>query len=213
MRPQAAAPSVARPLVAALALAVAASPAAAQPASPAGMAYDAPAAASAPEVLKVVSSAIKAGDLIAPEYSGYGRNLSPPVSWSGQPPGVKSYVLVVQDSDSLHPQPTLHWLAYDIPPDLGALPPRLRNRPELDKPEGMLQGPNSHGGVGWTGPHPPVGDPPHHYHFQLFALNAKLKLKGGASLDRVLGAMRGHVIARGQEIGLFAQAAPSPPKR
>lgn len=35
-----------------------------------------------------------------------------------------------------------------------------------------LQGATSRGAPGYYGPRPPVGDPPHHYHFQVLALDA-----------------------------------------
>lgn len=166
----------------------------------------------APATIQVSSPAIRAGGLIAPEYSGYGRNIPPAVAWSGQPAKTKSFVLLLQDPDGAGPQPVIHWVAYDIPAATTALARKTPNEPKLDKPEGMKQGPNSHGGIGWTGPHPPVGDPAHHYHLQVFALDRTLKLKPGATLEQVSAAMRGRVIAKGETVFLFAQAPPTAPK-
>jgi phosphatidylethanolamine-binding protein (PEBP) family uncharacterized protein len=41
-------------------------------------------------------------------------------------------------------------------------------------------------------------------------VDRKLGAGAGAHLDRVLAAMRGHVIARGEIVGLYAQPAPKP---
>lgn len=198
-------PRRALPLLCSLILAAAAQ---AQPAARA-VAFD---AVEAPATLTVTTSAVRADGSIAPEYSGYGRNIPPSVAWSGAPKTAKAFVLLVQDPDGSRPEPTIHWVAYDIPADVSQLPRRTPNEPRLDKPDGMMQGVNDHGGVGWTGPHPPVGAPAHHYHLQVFALDRKLKLKPGATLPEVTGAMRGRVIAKGETVFLFAQPAPTPPK-
>jgi phosphatidylethanolamine-binding protein (PEBP) family uncharacterized protein len=68
---------------------------------------------------------------------------------------------------------------------------------------------NTRGSIGYFGPRPPIGDKPHHYHFQLFALSAPLELKLGASREDLLAAMAGKVVARGEITGTYSQ--PSPP--
>lgn len=162
----------------------------------------------APATLQVSSPAIRTGGLIAMEFTGYGRNIPPAVAWSGAPSGTRAYVLVVQDPDAPGPRPIVHWVAYDIPGALAALARKTPNEARLETPRGMMQGPNDHGGVGWTGPHPPVGDPAHHYHVQVFALDRPLKLRPGATLERVAAAMKGRVLAKGEAVGLYAQAPP-----
>jgi phosphatidylethanolamine-binding protein (PEBP) family uncharacterized protein len=52
-----------------------------------------------------------------------------------------------------------------------------------------------------------VGDPPHHYHFQVFALDTTLELPDGFNRHALLKAMQGHVLAEGELIGQF-QAPP-----
>lgn len=76
----------------------------------------------------------------------------------------------------------------------------------------VMEGPNSSGALGYRGPRPPAGDPPHHYHVQLFALDRVLDLPLGADRDHVLAAARGHVLARGELVGTFQRPAqPSRP--
>jgi Raf kinase inhibitor-like YbhB/YbcL family protein len=82
----------------------------------------------------------------------------------------------------------------------------LQEQPRLTQPEGVLQGRTSRGSVGYFGPKPPVGDPPHHYHFQVFALDAKLDVPAGADRDQLLAAMQGHVLAAGELVGTYRQA-------
>lgn len=61
----------------------------------------------------------------------------------------------------------------------------------------MRQGRHDRGGVGWFGPRPPAGDPPHGYHFQVLALDAMLDLPGGATREELLADVDSHVIAKG----------------
>ena len=168
--------------------------------------------AQAGAALQLASVAFQPNGPIPQEYSGYGKNISPPLSWIQGPPRTKSYVLIVEDPDAPGPTPYVHWVAYDIPVSAKSLSRAVRNRADLKSPEGMMQGPNSHGGVGYSGPRPPVGDPAHHYHFQIFALDRRLRLKPGADRVAVVKAMAGHVIARGELVGLYAQAPPKPPR-
>jgi Raf kinase inhibitor-like YbhB/YbcL family protein len=99
----------------------------------------------------------------------------------------------------------VHWLAWNLSASVTQLPEGLQEQPRLTFPEGVIQGRNTHGSAGYYGPHPPVGDPPHHYHFQVFALDATLSVPPGGDRAALLGAMQGHVIAKGEIVGLYAQ--------
>jgi phosphatidylethanolamine-binding protein (PEBP) family uncharacterized protein len=50
-----------------------------------------------------------------------------------------------------------------------------------------------------------VGDPPHHYHFQVFALDTLLNVPPSADRDQVLQAASGHVLAKGEIVGVYQQ--------
>ena len=69
-----------------------------------------------------------------------------------------------------------------------ARPEGLAEQHRLTEPSGLLQGRNSRGSVGYFGPRPPVGDPPHRYRFQVFALDVVLDIPPGSSRDAVLAA-------------------------
>ena len=165
--------------------------------------------------LALASPAFRAGGAIPQTYSAYGKNISPALSWTGTPRAARVLVLIVQDADSPQPKAKppanlVQWLAYDIPANVKALSRGARNMAEPTSPVGMLQGWNWHGSYGYTGPRPPVGDPAHHYHFQLFALDRPLKVRPGAELEPVIRAMAGHVVARSDLVGLYAEPAPKP---
>lgn len=141
---------------------------------------------------------------IAVQYVADGDNASPAIEWASPPEGTKSFVLIADDPDAAEPKPFTHWLAYDIPAETTKLREGIPGTPILQRPKDMKQGANSMGSVGYTGPKPPVGDPAHHYHFQIFALDVEtLGLDPGANRDSVLKAMEGHVLGKGQIIGTF----------
>jgi len=141
-------------------------------------------------------------------YAATGKDISPKLNWSAGPPGTKSFVLLMEDPDGGGTTPIVHWLAYNIPPEIHALTHAMRNIGDPASPLGLLQGWNDHGSVGYSGPRPPVGAPAQHYVFQIFALDSVLRLKKDAYRDQVLKAMRGHVLAKGEFITIYAEAAP-----
>ncbi|MDV3467943.1 YbhB/YbcL family Raf kinase inhibitor-like protein [Stenotrophomonas sp. C3(2023)] len=154
--------------------------------------------------LQVSSPAFRSGQPLSPRFSAYHDNASPALTWATVP-GARSYVLIMEDPNAANVKPFVHWVAYNIPADTLGLPEGLPVDPRLLKPEGMLQGSNSRGSVGYFGPRPPVGDPPHPYHFQLLALDTVLDLKPGATRDEVLDAAKGHILAVGETIGTYQQ--------
>jgi Raf kinase inhibitor-like YbhB/YbcL family protein len=156
---------------------------------------------------EIQSTGFASSQPLPPRFSAYHDDTSPPLSWDPVP-NAKSYVLIMEDPDAASVKPFVHWVAYNIPSTEKALPEGLPTDPRLLKPTGMLQGKNSRGSIGYFGPRPPVGDPPHHYHFQLLALDTPLDLKPGATRDEVLEAAKGHVIGSGEIVGTYQQTDP-----
>ena len=157
--------------------------------------------------MKLGSATIGEGGSIPLKHSAYADGVSPSLSWS-RVPGAKSYALIVEDPDAKPVTPFVHWLAWNIPGDISSLPEGVQDQLRLTEPEGILQGKTSRGSVGFFGPHPPVGEPPHHYYFQILALDTMLGVPPGADRDQVLAAVQGHVIAKGQLSGTFQQKTP-----
>jgi Raf kinase inhibitor-like YbhB/YbcL family protein len=118
----------------------------------------------------------------------------------------------MEDPDAAMGLPFVHWVAWNIPAGLGRLPEGLPKELQLADPKGMRQGRTTRGSIGYYGPRPPVGDRPHHYHVQLFALSGPLDLPIGASREGLIAAMDGKVVARGELVSTYAQETP-PVKR
>jgi len=154
--------------------------------------------------LDVSSPAFRDGAAIPVTYSEYDQGASVPLRWTAGPAGTRAYVIIMEDPDSKKPpNPVVHWVAWNIPSDVTALREGLQQQEQLTDPPGLRQGPNSAGSLGYRGPRPPEGDPPHHYHLQLFAVDRRLDVRVGADRDEVLEQMNGHVLAKGELVGTF----------
>jgi Raf kinase inhibitor-like YbhB/YbcL family protein len=155
--------------------------------------------------LTVSSTAFAQGGTIPAAYSSYDQNASPPLRWTQGPRGTQSYAILSEDPDAkTTPLPVVHWVVWNIPGTVTALREGFESLDRLEDPMGLRQGPNTAAGnVGYKGPHPPEGDPPHHYHFEVFTLDRVPDLRAGANREDLVKAMAGHVLAKGELVGLF----------
>ncbi len=149
--------------------------------------------------LTVTADEFKDGRIIPSKNTADGGNLSPSISWSGIPTDTKSIAMVVDDPDA---NGFVHWIIYNIGPDINKLPPGLPQTDWLNTMGTTAQGMNGRNGTGYFGPQPPPGKP-HHYHFHVYALDSMLLLKAGAAKEDVIKAMSGHVLAQGEIVGTY----------
>lgn len=139
-------------------------------------------------------------------YSPEGDNVSPPLSWSGVPPGTKELALIVDDPDAPREEPWVHWLLYKIPAGTAEIPRNASTATgRLTEPRGPVEGQNDFGELGWGGPLPPEGHGTHHYHFKLYALDQELDAGEGAAEPDLLHAMEGHVLAQAELVGTYSR--------
>jgi len=150
--------------------------------------------------MQLESKVFREGQAIPKEYTGDGKDISPPLAWTGTPPGAKSLALICDDPDAPRAEPWVHWVIYDLPGDRHELPQAVPGSESL--PNGAKQGRNDFGNIGYGGPSPPAGKP-HRYYFKLYALDALSGLKEGASKKQLEQAMKGHVLAQGQLMGTY----------
>ena len=90
------------------------------------------------------------------------------MEWSGAPAGTKSFVLTVYDPDAPTGSGFWHWVMYNIPATVSALP-RGAGVPGKE-PAGAVQAGTDYGMPGYGGPCPPPGSK-HRYVFTLYAVN------------------------------------------
>ncbi len=71
--------------------------------------------------MQLTSVAFSEGEMIPAKYTCDGDDLSPPLAWSGAPAGTQAFALIADDPDA--PIGTwVHWVFYNIPADVTALP-------------------------------------------------------------------------------------------
>jgi hypothetical protein len=137
------------------------------------------------------------------QYTCDGKDLSPPLEWSGLAAGTRSLALIVDDPDAPDPKAPkmtwVHWVLYNIPPETAALKEAVR-----ELPKGALEGSNDWGRTGYGGPCPPIGR--HRYFHKLYALDAVLPDLGRPGKAALEKAMKGHVLAEAQLVGTYQRA-------
>ncbi len=155
--------------------------------------------------LTITSTAFAANAAIPSLYTCEGKDVSPPLSWSGAPSGAKSFALIVDDPDAPDPAAPkmtwVHWVLYDIPTTTGALAEAVTAGA---LPTGTREGLNDWGRTGYGGPCPPIGR--HRYFHKLYALDTvlpDLKRPKKAELEK---AMRGHIVAEAVLIGTYQKS-------
>lgn len=146
-------------------------------------------------ILQVSSDWFEQGASLPARCTVDGTGIAPPLRWSKPSSDTKSLVLICEDPDAPMPEPYVHWLVYAIPPTMETL--------DATTLPAVRQGENSKLKTGFMPAAPPPGHGIHHYHFQLFALDAPINLDRGAGRRRLLDAMLGHVIEWGELIGTY----------
>ena len=156
--------------------------------------------------LTVTTPAWTDGGDIPFENTQYRGNTFPGLAWSAGPAGTKSYAIIMQDTDGQrNGLPILHWTMYNLPVSVTKLDPGMA---PTGNPQGSSYGPNARGNEQpYMGPRTPPG-PKHHYHLQVFALDTTLTADPAMSYDGLTGAMRDHILASGEVVGL-AQVDPN----
>lgn len=174
----------------------------------AGAKKEAPRGNAQPAKIKVTSPKMSEGKTVAKDFTGDGKDVSPPIAWSGVPKGTVELALICDDPDAPTKDPWVHWLVYNIPASMNGLPEGVPTDAELDDPKkhkglvGLRQGLTGWRKPGYRGPAPPPGKD-HHYHFTVYALDAKLNLKAGLSKEQLVKAMDGHIIGKGELVVIY----------
>lgn len=157
--------------------------------------------------MELRSDAFPPGGWIPRQHTGDGDDLSPPLHWGGVPEGTGAFALILDDPDA-PPGLWIHWVLYNLPPELRELPEGVGPQEQLENGalQGACWGVESFERLGYAGPLPPPG-PAHHYRFRLSALNAPLLLPPGAIAAEVRAAMEGHILAEAELVGRYQRGA------
>ena len=155
--------------------------------------------------LSMDSESFKQNEMIPDRYTCDGKDMSPPLQWTGMPPETKCLVLIVDDPDAPDPAAPkmtwVHWVLYNIPANVTGL---AENITPATLPGGTKEGLNDWGRTGYGGPCPPIGR--HRYFFKLYALDTILADLDQPTKTQVEKAMAGHVLAKTELVGLYQRS-------
>jgi Raf kinase inhibitor-like YbhB/YbcL family protein len=155
-------------------------------------------AGAAPAKLTVMSDAFAPTAAIPIEYTCDGAARAPMLTWSAVPAGTRSIAILIDDPDSERGAFT-HLLVTNLPPDLESL--------DLGTalPADASVTRNDSGATGYLAPCPQDGT--HHYHYRVYALDARIaRAPATRAVTRAafLRGITGHVLAEGELVGVYA---------
>ena len=153
--------------------------------------------------MKIDSPKFKNGKEIPTKYTADGENISPELVIAEIPKKTKSLVLVCSDPDAVKVCGFvwIHWIVFNI---------NTENQGEIifergSIPEVSMQGKNSDGGIGYSGPSPPNGGGTHRYYFTAYALSDFLDLKEGCSSKQIEESMKNKIIEKSEFFGVYSR--------
>lgn len=150
--------------------------------------------------LALSSTAFTDGGEIPSIYTCEGKDISPPLAWTGVPAGTRSLALICDDPDAPDPaKPRMtwvHWVLYNLPVTASGLPEAVKALPP-----GTREGKNDWKRTGYGGPCPPIGR--HRYFFKLYALDSVLADLRAPTKKELEQAMEGHVVAKAELMGTY----------
>jgi hypothetical protein len=142
------------------------------------------------EDMKLTSPEFKNNEYLPKKFTCDGDETNPALTIENIPDNAKSLALIIDDPDA--PAGTFaHWVVFDIP---------VSNTISENSVPG-IQGVNTSGTNSYASPCPPRGT--HRYFFKVYALDAMLNLEEGITKEGLEAAMKGHILAQAELIGLY----------
>lgn len=127
------------------------------------------------------------------QYTCDGDGSSPFLDIREVPDRAKSLALVLRDPDAVSGI-FIHWIVFNIDPKTEQI--------EIDSvPKGAIQGRTTDKKNHYVPPCPPSGT--HRYIFTLYALDKKLDLPVGATVEQLNAAIEDHVVDKSELMGRF----------
>lgn len=129
------------------------------------------------------------------KYTCDGENIAPQIKISGlNMENAESMAVVIEDPDA--PQGVFtHWIIWNIEP-ANTIPSGIPKQGEVSNPISAVQGENSFGDIGYSGPCPPEGEE-HTYNIEVYVLKKKLDLPAGATRAEFEDSLTGYVSQNG----------------
>ncbi|MBK8232563.1 MAG: YbhB/YbcL family Raf kinase inhibitor-like protein [Candidatus Eisenbacteria bacterium] len=156
--------------------------------------------------IELRSESVSPGAPIPALHTCDGANRSPALRWTAGPEGTVSYAIVMDDLDA--PLGVwVHWLVWNVSGNeiepglpLAAIPTAYESRSRT-----WVQGRNSWGRLGYSGPCPAMGEA-HRYRIRVFALDRSLDLPPGSGLSELEAALGQAKRAEGELIATYLRS-------
>ena len=159
------------------------------------------------QIMTLASPGWTDGATIPMKFTQASDEVSPALTWSNVPANITSFVVIFHDLDAATGNGLddfLHWMVWNIPGTATGLPEAVPQGPQLPSGERQI----SATGPYYRGPAAPASGAPHHYVFEVFALDTTIDVPAvGASPAEtraaVVAAMATHVRGKGVLTGLY----------
>jgi Raf kinase inhibitor-like YbhB/YbcL family protein len=136
-----------------------------------------------------------------------GQNISPALSWSGEPTGTQSFAVTMYDPDASAGGGWWHWTVFNIPATVHSLAAGAGSQGSKDLPAGATQGRNDFGVSEYSGPCPPRGEHAHHYEITVYAVKVTQLPLDSTSTDAVVGStLRSSTLASAKIVGRYGRS-------
>jgi Raf kinase inhibitor-like YbhB/YbcL family protein len=145
--------------------------------------------------LHITSPAFQNNGTIPRQYTCDGEDISPPLVIANCPKETQSIALICDDPDASIGT-WVHWVLWNIDPT-------TKEIAENAVPQGCVEGMNDFRRHSYGGPCPPSGT--HRYFFKVYTLDTMLDISPNSTKTDLEQAMKGHVLAEGQIVGLYTR--------
>ena len=136
-----------------------------------------------------------------------GQNVSPALSWGGEPAGTQSFALTMVDTDARNGTGWWHWSMFNIPASVHGLAAGAGSENSKALPAGAIQGRTDFGFSHYGGPCPPAGEHAHHYEITVYALKVpSLPLDGTASGAQVSASLATNTLISAKIVARYGRS-------
>ena len=135
-----------------------------------------------------------------------GQNVSPALTWSGEPAGTQSFAVTMVDTDARNGAGWWHWTMFNIPASVHGLAAGAGSEGAKELPAGAIEGRTDYGFSHYGGPCPPAGEHAHHYEITVYALKvASLPLDATSKGDKVGHSLDENALATAKIVGRYGR--------
>lgn len=159
-----------------------------------------------PMTMTISTNALKETGFLLVDFTCEGANSSPQIGWDNVPEGTQSIAIVAEDRD-FHGGIAAHWIIWNIPSNTTEVTSGISGSNSL--PAGAVEGLNSGGKFGYSGPCPPpkviyqgpvcknTGFDSNPYVWTIYAIDKSISLAGNSNRDELLKTIDGSILAGG----------------